>query len=81
MGGYPGSLLFGYFVSSSAPIYWPGVSFSLAALYSLLGSLLYYIHIYLNSDGVDVFPLPKDEDNHSNDSDKELLTSQSNNNS
>ena len=66
LGGYPGSLLFGYFVSSSAPVYWPGAPFSLAALYSFLGGLFFYIYIYLNSDGVDTYPIIEKED-HSND--------------
>lgn len=58
LGGYPGSLLFGYFVSSSAPIYWPGVSFTLAAIYSSLAALLFFYAIFLRSDGVNRFPLP-----------------------
>ena len=70
LGGYPGSLLFGYFVSSSAPIYWPGVSFTLAAVYSTLAALLFFHAIFLRSDGVNQFPLSSESS-----SDEDPLTS------
>jgi hypothetical protein len=75
LGGYPGSLLFGYFVSSSAPIYWPGVSFTLAALYSSLAALLFFYAIFLRSDGVDRFPLSLSSGSDSDSSEKDLLSS------
>jgi hypothetical protein len=74
LGGYPGSLLFGYFVSSSAPIYWPGVSFTLAALYSSIAALLFYFLIFLQSDGVDLFPISSLTASDSDSSDKDLLS-------
>jgi hypothetical protein len=71
LGGYPGSLLFGYFVSSSAPVYWPGVSFTLAAIYSALAATVFYILIFQQSDGIDTFPRSP----RSSDSDRDLLPS------
>ena len=56
IGGYPGSLLFGYFVDDDAPFFWPGAAYSLAAAYSLVAAALFYWHIYQQSDGVNVFP-------------------------
>jgi hypothetical protein len=71
IGGYPGSVLFGYFVSSESPVYWPGIPFTLAALYSSLAAVIFYYFIFRHSDGVDEFPLSSVE---SSESDKELLT-------
>lgn len=56
VGGYPGTLMFGYFVSSDAPFYWPGASFACAAIYSSAAAILFYFKIYKNSDGVHIFP-------------------------
>jgi hypothetical protein len=56
IGGYPGSLLFGFFISENAPFHWPGAAYALATLYSLSAALLFYYHVYRNSDGVSAYP-------------------------
>lgn len=56
LGGYPGSILFGVFVSDDAPVYWPGAAYVLAALFSLSAAAIFYVHVYKLSDKVDKFP-------------------------
>lgn len=56
LGGYPGSILFGAFVSDSAPVYWPGAAYALAAVFSLSAASVFYVQIFKLSDGVDKFP-------------------------
>ncbi|CAE7692457.1 unnamed protein product, partial [Symbiodinium microadriaticum] len=67
IGGYPGSLLFGYFVDADAPFFWPGAAYALAAMYSLLAAALFYWHVFKNSDGFDRFPFDKNSTNESTD--------------
>jgi len=62
IGGYPGTLMFGYFVGSSAPFYWPGASFVCAAIYSSLAAGIFYSHIYKQSDGKHLYPRPQTDD-------------------
>jgi len=76
LGGYPGSLLFGYFVRGSAPVYWPGASFALASLYSLVAAGIFYRYVYVNSDRVDKFPVASNSES-SDGNEKSALTAQS----
>lgn len=57
IGGYPGSLLFGFFVSDGAPFFWPGASFALAAVYSLAAAAIFYNYIFNESNGFDEYPV------------------------
>lgn len=46
IGGYPGTLMFGYFISSDAAFFWPGASFFCAAVYASFAAGIFYVHIY-----------------------------------
>lgn len=46
--GYPGTLLFSYFVSSHTHYYWPGPQFALAAFYSGLSLSVYCYNVIFN---------------------------------
>lgn len=63
VGGYPGTLMFGYFISSSAPFYWPGAPYFCAAVYASIAAWIFHTYIYKESDGKHLYPKP---DNCSN---------------
>ena len=46
VGGYPGTLLFGYFISSNAIFYWPGAPYLCAAFYASMAAWIFNSQIY-----------------------------------
>lgn len=51
LGGYPGTLLFSYFVSSDAPFFWPGAAFACSAAYAGMAAGVFYVFIYSHVSG------------------------------
>lgn len=58
--GYPGTLLFSYFVSSHSPYYWPGPQFALAAFYSCLSLSVYCYNVIFNKPVLAILSPPAD---------------------
>ena len=56
LGGYPGTLLFTYFVGDSSPVYWSGPQFALSAFYSCVAVMIYVVYALSENGRAKILP-------------------------